>query len=366
MSDFLLLKLLKDSIMGTFVQKNIVMNPFIKSMALSSNSIFLFLILIVAVSCKKDDADMDPAPPTSYDASSHVYATMIEVREGTWETIIDLETGKFRRIEETKSPGSSIEGTAGTTEMIDFINNRRIYKDPANGTGHIVVQDLETFESTTIDLFDSDTGRYLTLFGDFYFGPDNEYIYGLTSAYDAYKVDLDTKEVKLIKSLRTENIKQVQRFIYLQDRDQFLTIGNSQDVEDSYAYSLYDIESQSVLAEDIMPRLFGFAVHPNNDQIYALTYPTDDRKFRMVEITVNDNGLQIRQKSSSDLAIDELSTKVQTIHTATNSYICRGGSTAFEGEGPENTLYSIDLNTGNLKSQVFLEDYKNMLGINGE
>ncbi len=343
------------------------MNPFTKSVALSSHSIFLLLILVLAVSCKKDDADMEPAPPTSYDASSHVYATMIEIREGTWETIIDLETGKFSRIEETKSPGSSIEGTAGTTELIDFINNRRIYKDPANGTGHIVVQDLETFESTTIDLFDSDTGKYLTLFGHFYFGPGNEVLYGLTSFYDVYKVDLETKEVKLIVNLRTENIKQIQNFIYLQDFNQFLTIGNSEEEEDSYAYSLFDIESQSVLAEDTMPKLFGFVKHPSNNRIYALTYPTDDHKFRLMEISVSGaSGLQMRQKSSSDLAIDELSTNVQTIHTATNSYICRGGSTAFEGEGPKNTLYSIDLNTGNLKSQVFLEDYKNMLGINGE
>jgi hypothetical protein len=88
------------------------------------------------------------------------------------------------------------------------------------------------------------------------------------------------------------------------------------------------------------------------------------RFLRLMELNLSGGQFQVMSKSTSDLAIDNLSGYLQTIHSATDSYICRGGSSS--GEMPIKIFYKIDLTTGELVNEVTLTDAGLLISLSAE
>ncbi len=83
-----------------------------------------------------------------------------------------------------------------------------------------------------------------------------------------------------------------------------------------------------------------------------------------MKIEMATSGIEVTEVSQTDLPIDNLAVYLQTIHTASNTYIIRSGPATLDN--PSNTLYSIDLNTGELLRGVALPDAGFLLKLAGE
>jgi hypothetical protein len=112
-------------------------------------------------------------------------------------------------------------------------------------------------------------------------------------------------------------------------------------------------------------RGFGFIQHPDEkNNVYFIQNTQENIGFRLMKIQMNGNEVNVSEISSADLAINNLSPLLQTIHTTRNTYILRGGSSSIET--PSNTLYSIDLNNGDLLHEVEIEETGFLLKLAGE
>ncbi len=181
-----------------------------------------------------------------------------------------------------------------------------------------------------------------------------------------FLINILTNSIELIQSDLALDHDQINDFLYCKKSNDLFFIGqnNYEDLPSKDVASVYDLDSQEIIAHDFIPKLFGFVKHPDTDLIYCLTLPMEGQGFRLMELHVHDSGLSIQQKSVNDLMIDNLSSYLQTIHTASNSYICWGGSSYFDN--PENYIYSINLNTGELTGEIYLENYGLMTNLEGE
>lgn len=321
------------------------------------------ITILLFASCKDQDV---PAVPLVYDATSHIYGTMFKSRIGSWETIIDLETGRFDTIPGTKEEAGILNLPIGITELTDFERNKRIFVD-ANSS-NLIIQDLETTNRRAMILLDPiypDTERTIPRFRHLNFGSNTDEIYGISSNKQPYLINIATQTIELISiDLFSLELDLVDDFIYLEDSNDIVFIGRKYSTPESVYYvSVYDLDTEAIIYDSI-PKSFGYIKDPSLDRIYALSLPTDDRGFRLMSLDFTENNVSSVLISTEDLAIDELSYYMQTIHTASNSYICRGGSASIEM--PENFLYSIDLTTGELKNSVVLDDYGIMKSLKGE
>ena len=114
-------------------------------------------------------------------------------------------------------------------------------------------------------------------------------------------------------------------------------------------------DSTAVISTTAISRGFGFVQHPvEKDNIYFIQATQDNKGFRLMKIEMNGDGINVSEISTTDLLINNMSLYLQTIHTASNTYILRGGSNSIET--PSNTLYTIDLNNGNLMCEVEIEE----------
>lgn len=326
-------------------------------------SLFLLLcsIVLCVTACKKDEVERF-CKPSSYDKTNHVYGTMLSTDGSTtWETIIDLTTGLFRAIPASEEPlGGGLDLPLGVRNLTDFEGNRKIYLSG----GKLIIQDLTTFDKTIIELtgqgFNVQNPKYLN------FGIDKNTVYFL-ALVDILSVDLTTQEINLVKDDILVDQNQFDDFIYLPESNDFVFFGqkNFTGGVSEKRVSVFDLDTDTVLYTDSIPNLFGFVKHPENDDIFALTIPTTEKKFRLTRLRAMDDFLFISELSSSNLAIDELSPYLQTVHTATNSYVCRGGTNSIDTQN-ENTLYSINLTNGTLTGEILIEDYETMIGLQGE
>jgi hypothetical protein len=331
---------------------------------------FFLLITLFSFCFLACDKDENPITDTTfeYDSQKHVYGTLMSANDLGWENqevIIDIESGELSIIEGTTKAGGGIDFPNGTKDLTDFEQKRRIFKDLA--TNNMVVQDLETGEKEIIELNDSD-GISIGSANYFVFGDDNNTVYVLTSVADIWSVDLSTKSIELIQdqvSLDLNNY-QIEDFRYHRGSQKLLIFGkrSNSSTSDAYAVFTFDVVSKTVELQHSLPALFGYQVHPDGERIFGLTLPSDDEGFRLTEILFSNGSFDTKKISNEDLAIDQLSPYIQTIHTASNSYVCRGGSNSIEM--PETILYQIDLTTGELLGEATLAKVGHLLKLEGE
>lgn len=336
-------------------------------MSVKNISLLSLIIILSIASCKNNDEveiSCEPLKPSTYNKTNHVYATMLDFNNSQgWETIIDLETGLFDTIAGSGLMQFGINGSLGTRNLTDFDGEKKIY---INHDNILVIQDLTTFDSMHIDLINPISGSKIVFPQHLNFGGSNNIVYLLSAYNEIFSVNLTSQEISLVKDISVDQ-SQFSDFIYLKESNDFVFFGQKNfgggNVE--YRVSLFDSDTDEILYTDSLPHFFGFVKHPENDDIFALTIPSADKGFRLMKLQVMENEVNILQLSSSDLAIDELSPYIQTIHTETNSYICRGG-TAFIDQPNSNRLYSISLVNGTVTKEVELEGYKTMSGLQGE
>lgn len=331
---------------------------------------FFLLINLFSFCFLACDKDEDPITDTTfeYDSQKHVYGTLMSVNDLGWENqevIIDIESGELSIVEGTTESGGGIDFPNGTKDLTDFEQKRRIFKDLV--TNDMVVQNLETGEKEIIELNDSD-GVSIGSANYFVFGDDNNTVYVLTSVADIWSVDLSTKSVELIKDqiFLDLNDYQIEDFRYHRGSQKLLIFGkrSNSSASDAFAVFTFDLTSKIVELQYSLPALFGYQVHPDGERIFALTLPSDDEGFRLTEILFSNGSFDTKKISNEDLAIDQLSPYIQTIHTASNSYVCRGGSNSIEM--PETILYQIDLTTGELLGEATLAKVGHLLKLEGE
>ena len=321
---------------------------------LSFHRLFLALMgtLILLISACDDD---DVSIPQEYDPAIHIYGMSMAPNFEAEEALIDPATGAFRLLEGTKEALGGLDLPIGPRFLTDFVNNRRIYQ--LGGNNGIILQDLETLEKTTIDIDSLQTS--INAWDFLTFGPDNNTIYGFDFADDRiFALDLIAQKISVIAEGLPNYGANLEAFDYLPATNELIFLTSD-------GYLIYSLENQiTALSGAFDKELFGFVRHPDTDRIYALTLPSDEQIFRLVQLIRTDTRLESSDLSTADLAIDNLSPRLQTIHTATNTYICKGGSSNFDN--PETILYSIDLNTGELLHDVVLNGFGVMLKLRGE
>jgi len=326
---------------------------------------FSLLGSIFLLSACKDEPT-EPLLPLEYNAATSVYGKMYRLNElDRWETIIDLETGLFDTIPGTREAASSISFPSGTTDLTDFEGNRRIFV--TSDDKNIIIQNLTSSDQISIELKDPVSGFFINRLKHLDFGATNDEIYGISSTNQPYLINVSTKTIELVHTNIPLDLDQVDAFMYLKERNDFVFFGRNHfnDEPSQYFASIYDIDTEQIIIHSSISNSFGYVKDPSSsDRIYALSLPSDDHLFRLISLNISSDNITSLFISTTDLAIDELSSYVQTIHTATNSYICRGGSTSLDD--PKNNLYSIDLDSGELTNEVLLDNYGLMLGLKGE
>lgn len=335
-----------------------------QSFSLPQFFIFIFLFITVLCSCKNDDAALPEL--CSYDSSVHIFGTtqMNQFNNAyDVEIYIDPNTGQFDTIPGTSVPSGGFSFPLGPNRLVSFEHNKRFHTDG----NELTIQDLSTSKYSIIELRDTAIGQSVIFPQATFFGNDNNQIFILDTDDSIWEVNLlNNKVEKIIEDINNDNDAYVSTILYLKDSNDFLfginrTAVNANTVTELY---LYDTDIDTVSASLIIDESFGFVQVPQQDQAYFIKRSNGQEGFRLGEVKVLGGEIFTNLKSTSDLAIDQLSPYLQTIHTASNSYICRGGSTSIEN--PTSFLYKIDITSGELISEVELEDVGTMLGLASE
>lgn len=321
----------------------------------------ILILSLVAVSvllgCHLDDDQAVSILP--YNSQEHVYGTMsIDNGNATnkWEVVIDPRTGNVDTIPGTRVFGGGISFPLGTKNLNDFGNNRRIYIDIQRD---LIIQDLETFATTIIELKDEGINRYVLNPQYLRFGSSTDELYLIDTDRSVWQIDLLAAENSVQKTelvLPLASGAYLSHFFYLADANEYVYTTNTSATNAGTINELvlYDPEQDMIIETQTIDESFGLVQHPDDENaFYFLQLPNGDEGFRLMALTVNGSALQLEQRSSADLPIDELSIYMQTIHTASHTYICRGGPSQFDM--PTNTLYGIDLDSGELITQANLK-----------
>ncbi|MEL6835470.1 MAG: hypothetical protein AAFP77_20885 [Bacteroidota bacterium] len=328
-------------------------------------TLFAFALLSITIFSACDDDDL--LLPETYDGTKHIYGTIADFsndNQGVSEVIIDPQTGAFSTLEGTES-GLIIAFPSGTKNLFDFARNRRVYWDVLEF--RLVIQDLETLEKTAINV--SDPANSVALLNPQFvtFGANNDVVYIYDTTGDLWAIDLITETPELLYSRLDFGELYVDNQLYLASTNQ-LVYGAHPDIVNRYVSSaIYTLDLATGELQNLgdIEETFGWAKDPQDERIYGLRLATDETGFRLVELELTGSEASTRLLSQEDLAISSLSAHTQTIHTATNTYICRGGSTR-EGMN-ENNIYSIDLSSGELIRTVSIGNKDQLiLNIDGE
>lgn len=326
----------------------------------------ILLVLAIALpACNDDDeaSEMSVTPPTVYDASKHIYATVLaQDMLGSEEIIIDVASGVFGRIAASQRELQGLDLPLGTRNLTDFVGNKRI----ALENEVLLIEDLATYEQKTIDLGDPALGIDLVNPQQILFGATNNELFIRDVIHAVWKVNLLTEAVELVvEDLSFEG--QLPTYLFYSAADDnliFAARGSASNNPTSNSILRYDLAMDTIINQNVITESFGFVMHPDDERIFALTTTDQIQGFRLLEFQYSFGQLAIRPVSQMDLAIDELSFYMQTIHSETNAYICRGGSNNIES--PTNKLYSINLDNGELVSTVELAAAGTMLKLAGE
>jgi hypothetical protein len=330
--------------------------------------LFLTVTTITLFSaCGDDDAAPGISSLLPYDASEHIYATLRIDDVNEWEAVVSPATGQFDTLPGTYRSVGSISFPNGTKRLSAFLGNKRIFISEIYDS-ELYIQDLETLDYEVLELKETDGGSTVIFPQFLRFGANEDELYLLDTDGSVWKIHLQNKEVeKILADILPTNNEYVSNFYYLKSDDKFLVSTNDAAINAGTMTNLYlvDAETDSVLTTTEITETFGLVQHPDSpNNFYCLQVPNDDAGFRLWEIQVQGESINTGQKSSSDLPIDELSIYIQTIHTATDSYICRGGSNSFDN--PTNTLYTIDLTSGELAGETDFFDSAFFVKMAGE
>ena len=338
-----------------------------------SQAIILVFVLLSSFSCSNNDIEDIPLAPIEYDPTQHIQATIKDVWSGewysaksdcAWEAIIDLETGAFDTIPGTGDPFDPYLKPMGPDRLTDFENNRRIYAQ--REMGRLVVQDLESLEEKYVELKDPETGDNIRIPLYLDFGNSPNELFAFSYYNRIYRIDLETLSIELVGEITLTDIREVTEMIFSKASQRIILLGQtfSTSIQEASAYAMYDFAEQTIVREGRIPVTFGFVKHPTETSIFCLTSPNSEVDFRLIEFEIRMDGLFEINRSPTDLAINNISTHRSTIHSATNSYIVRGGST--HEFNLVTVLYQIDLETGELKSETMIDLPCNLLKIAGE
>lgn len=331
----------------------------------------LFLLIfssIIVFGCSDNNADesQETVPLLPYDAANHIYGSFGIWGQDRWEVVIDPSTGQLDKITETSELFGGFSGSLGTQELTSFERNERIFIPTANDSV-LILQNLESFESTTIELTDLSKGKTVIFPQIIRFGKDQNEIYLLDTDKSLWKINLENKEVTIVHiGIPAANQNTIVNFFYIESTGNFLCILNGNSENDEIVIFNPEAPNSTMFeATTSISTGFGFVQHPiDKNKIYYVQQPDDSIGFRLMRIQVDEDKISVSQLSSTDLKIDNLSYYLQTIHSTNNTYILRGGSTSFDS--PSNTLYSVNLNTGILVNEIELKEVGHILKLAGE
>jgi hypothetical protein len=321
------------------------------------------------MSCNNDDEVISSSPPLlplNYDPLKHIYGTSVIWNEPESGIIIDPISGLHDTIPETKRLAVGFLLPVGRTQLFSFENNQRI--SIGDHFDELIIQDLTTYDYTTIDLISQTTNQSIMLPQFLIFGNSDNQIFIIDSDNSLWEIDLQNNTVERIieEMIVSSNNIYISDIFYIKDSDDFILATTISGVNEplSRELMLYDYDVDSIVVTKTIEGSFGFVQSPEEDKIFFLQAPTAQEGFRLMELKMVGGQMIVTSKSSSNLALDNLSGYLQTIHSGTNSYICRGGSNSFDM--PTNFLYSIDLTTGELVNEVELIDAGLILSLSAE
>lgn len=321
----------------------------------------LFIGIICSIcfltSCQDDD-DINNSLPLTYDATKHIYGTASGPFPSSekWEVIINPQTGAYDSISGTKNSDLIYihPSNSGTKNLTDFDSNKRIFWNHLDF--NLVVQDLESLEKVTIkfeDSISSTSGSHPLFFS---FGASNDIVYVLDQAGTLWLVNLSTNSVEMLFSGLYFDNHVLDYQLYLESTNQLVYGGHigSTNVHISNAVFTFDLNTGEINSIGNISDSFGWVMSPQSENILCLTTPTDQQGFRLMQFRIIDNNLQTELLSQEDLPIDNMSFHTQTIHSATNTYICRGGKN--NENISENNLYSIDISSGEIVQTIMIDE----------
>lgn len=327
---------------------------------------FLFITSLYLVGCADDDVAEVVLP---YNSSEHIYGTFGYWDDGFWEVVIDPATGglsKIIRSEET-FPGRSPR--TGAFELTSFKRNERIYSSPNSST--LKVQNLETLNITDIVLRDNSLDQMVIYPQLLRFGADQNEVYLMDTDNSIWKIDINSQVVRKVHDgIPIAEGTYITDLFYIASTGHFLvmtnnTAANAYTADNIFLFNPVLPDAVAMISATAIASGFGFAQHPDEPYtIYFIQQPQDDKGFRLMKISMTVVGVNVSEISRSDLPIDNLSVYLQTIHTASNTYIIRSGSGSIER--PSNTLYSIDLSKGDLVREVEIREAGILLKLAGE
>ncbi|MEQ8703250.1 MAG: hypothetical protein RIC19_04990 [Phaeodactylibacter sp.] len=331
--------------------------------------LLMLMLAICALSytaCNDDDADGRTA--VEYNPNCCVYGTM--QRDGDsqrWEVAIDLESGAWDSIPGTRRAGAGFQVPVGVNRLNDFAGNRHLYTD-FNGF-NLVVQDLVTFDTVAVPLNDPETG--LKINGSLFLQKarsSDEYFLFSDLEDRVYRIDLGAQALSIALDTFQLGFDLLNDFIYSPSEDYFVFLGqvNQGFTERLYTATIFDNATKMLVARDTFPqRLFGFVPDPDLGRMFALTFPENGFGYRLYEVRFEgEEGLSYTELSASNLAIGQLSEQLQTLHTSSNSYLCYGDNSS--AGNPLKVIFQVDLSTGELISQIVLDDFGTMIKLDGE
>jgi len=332
-------------------------------MKLSRLLLLLFALMATLTYIACDD-EADTRTPVEYNPNCCVYGTL--QRDDLlqrWEVVVDLESGAWDSIPETRRPAASFQLPVGVNRLNDFSGNRHLYTD-FNGV-NLVVQDLTTFDTAMVPLNDPETGLKIT--GSLFLQEgrsSNEYFLYSELEERVYGIDLGTQTLSVALDTFSLGFDLLNDFVYSPSEDYFVFMGqiNQGFTERLYSATIYDHTTKNLVARDTFPqRLFGFVPDPDLGRMFALTFPENQLGYRLYEVRFQgEEGLEYTELSDENLAIGQLSEQLQTLHTASNSYLCYGESAPFK------VIYQVDLSSGELRAQIVLEEFGTMIKLDGE
>ena len=328
------------------------------------------VIGVLALSaCSDDEAGpLDSCEDISdYNANDHIYATILLDDLEEWEIIINPLTAEMDFVEGTNMQGGSLSSPVGARNLTAFSRNQRIFVDevPKN---QLVIQDLETLVYTDFELRDTSAALSPINLQFMRFGANETEVYLIDTDYSIWKVDLDNQITeKIIDRIPLEAGIYISDFFYEKNSGNFLLTTNSIAINSGTTTNLvlFDPASEEIIQEKDIQEVFGLVFHAQSNALFCLQAPNSSEGFRLMKIQTDGlTSINVSQISETDLAIDELSLYAQTIHTTSNSYVCRGGPNTIGNL--VNNIYSIDLSSGLFKSSEELCKTGTILKLAGE
>jgi len=336
---------------------------------------FVFIIGLSALGCQPDEPEPEVEAESilPYDSSKHIYATFALPDAGKqWEIVIDPNSGKFDKIPETESQFAGITFPIGTKELTDFRGKNRLFI-PIEDDSKLIVESLEDFTSVDIKLTDTALNKTIVFPQLMKFGKDENEVFIIDSDKSLWKVDLNDEFVlKIHDKIPVSSDTYIANFFYIESTDKFVICTNNNAVNDARGDNLqfFDPKKPDSLAltgSTSIPFGLGFVRHPifRNTINYLNVSVDGTEPEKLMKVMVGSESFNISDVLIPELTFKRMSTTLQTINSSLNSYITLG-SGGSNNTGPINTLYSIDLDSGEVIGEVELEEAGTILKLAGE